>query len=61
VKIICVNKNIKDLKLIFNVVEKWDNIVIVILKHYFLSFCIIIFQKKLKKKETKKQIIKENW
>ena len=53
-KIIYVNKNIKYLKLLFNVVEKWDNIVIIILKHYFFNFCIIIFQKKSKKKRKLK-------
>jgi hypothetical protein len=39
----CVNKNMQDLKLIFNVAEEWNNVAITTLKHYFLSLCIIVF------------------
>jgi hypothetical protein len=37
--------------LIFNVAKEWNNVVIAIMKHHFLSFCIIFFQKKKKSKE----------
>jgi len=47
-----VNKNIWDLKLIFNVLLK-KNIIIATIKHYFISFCIIIFQIKQKCQEKK--------
>jgi hypothetical protein len=46
-----VNKNIWDLKLIFNVLLKKNNIIIATIKHYFISFCIIIFQIKQKCQE----------
>jgi hypothetical protein len=48
-----VNKNIWDLKLIFNVLLKKNNIIIATIKHYFISFCIIIFQIKQKCQEKK--------
>jgi len=42
--------------LIFNVEKEWNNVVIAIMKHRFLSFCIIFFQKK--KSKEKKNIYK---
>ena len=39
-------------KLIFNILEKQNNIAITTVKHYFLSLCIIFFQKKCKEKRN---------
>ena len=36
-----------------NEVEKWDNVAIVSVKHHFLNFCIIIYQKRSVKKQRK--------
>jgi capsular polysaccharide biosynthesis protein len=48
-----INKNIWNLKLIFNVLLKNNNIVIATVKHYFISLCIIFFQIKQKYQEKK--------
>ena len=39
----CVDKNIKDIKLVFNVAEEWNNVTIAIMEYHFLTLCIIIF------------------
>jgi hypothetical protein len=39
-------------KLIFNILEKQNTIAIATVKHYFLSLCIIFFQKKCKEKKN---------
>jgi hypothetical protein len=47
VKLICIDKNIKDIKLVFSVAEKWNNVIIVTVEYHFLTLCIIIFLKKM--------------
>ena len=47
------------ISIIFNIVEEWNNVVIVIVKHYFLNLCIISFLKTSVKK-NRLQKNKEN-
>jgi hypothetical protein len=53
-----INKNIWNLKLIFNVLLKNNNIVIATVKYYFISLCIIFFQIKQKCQEKKHKLQK---
>jgi hypothetical protein len=53
VKLIYIDKNIKDIKLVFSVAEKWNNVIIVTVEYHFLTLCIIILKKKCKEKKLK--------
>jgi len=43
----CVDKNIKDIKLIFSVAKEWNNVIIAIVECRFLTLRIITFFKKM--------------